>query len=129
VSMKKVESVDSVNVSLNEGLAKVHLKAGNTVRLEHLREVIEKNGFTPRKARVTVLGEVVSVDGILHLKITGLDQRYTLAIDPNARRTEAELKKLVGKILLVEGVIVSPKEEKTPQTLRVTTFKELGEKK
>jgi copper chaperone CopZ len=134
VSLKKIDGVESVKVSLNEGLARIVLKPKNTIRLEQLREVVEKNGFTPKEARVAVRGEIVSVDGHLYLKVMGLNQRYTLSAGPKAEKTEDELKKMVGKTLLVEGMIAPPgkkdeekKDKKTPEGLQVVNVRELQE--
>jgi copper chaperone CopZ len=134
VSLKKVEGVESVKVSLNEGLARIALKPRNTVRMEQLREVVEKNGFTPKEVRVAVRGEVISLDGQLYMKVTGLDQQYTLSAGPKAEKTEDELKKMVGKTLLVEGMIVPPgkrgegrKDRKPPESLQMVNFRELKE--
>jgi copper chaperone CopZ len=60
VALKKVAGVESVEVSLNKGLATVKLKPGNTVSVPQLWELIHKNGYTPKVTTVSVRGELAS---------------------------------------------------------------------
>ncbi len=122
-----MEGVESVQVSLNEGLAKIQLKPGNKVRLAQLRKSVTDNGFTPKEASVTVLGEVISVNGRLQLKVTGVDETFDLSVDLKAPKAEGELKKQVGKTLFVEGVVAPPKGKKTSSNLEVVSFEEQKE--
>ncbi len=119
-----MEGVESVQVSLNEGLAKIQLKPGNKVRLEQLRKSVADNGFTPKEASVAVLGEVISVNGRLQLKVTGVDEMFDLSVGSKAPNADGELKKQMGKTLLVEGVVAPPKGKKTSSNLEVVSFKE-----
>ena len=57
-ALKKFSGVESVDVSLNKGLATVKLKPGNTVTPEEFWETVRKNGFTPKETTVVVRGEV-----------------------------------------------------------------------
>jgi hypothetical protein len=122
-----MEGVESVQVSLNEGLARIQLKPGNKLRLAQLRERVADNGFTPKEARVAVLGEIISTNGRLQLKVTGADEIFDLSLAPKAPRTEDELKKQVGKTLFVEGVVATSKGKKASQNLEVVSFKEQKE--
>ena len=63
VALKKVAGVESVEVSLNKGLATVKLKPGNTVSVPQLWELIHKNGYTPKTTAVSVRGELANVNG------------------------------------------------------------------
>ena len=63
VALKKVAGVESVEVSLNKGLATVKLKPGNTVSVPQLWELIHKKGYTPKATAVSVRGELASVNG------------------------------------------------------------------
>ena len=48
--MQKVDGVQSVRVSLNDGLTILDLKAGNAVTLAKLRQIIKNNGFVSKEA-------------------------------------------------------------------------------
>ena len=82
VALKKVAGVESVEVSLNKGLATVKLKPGNTVSVPQLWELIHKNGYTPKTTAVSVRGELANVNGQLRLKVSGTKDTLALAADP-----------------------------------------------
>jgi copper chaperone CopZ len=63
VAVKKVNGVQDVKVSLNEGSADIKLKDGNKVGVEQIRDIIRKNGFTPKDAEVKVAGKVIERNG------------------------------------------------------------------
>jgi copper chaperone CopZ len=97
VAIKKVDGVQDVKVSLNEGSAEVKLKDGNKVTVDQVRELIRKNGFTPKQSEVKVLGKVIERDGKPALDVTGLDLVYLLEGDAS------KLKGMIGKEVLVTG--------------------------
>lgn len=120
--IEKIEGVKSVDVSLNEGLAKIQLSPGNKVALEQLRELVRNRGFTPREANVLVKGELVSVSGGLRLNVTGLEGSYPLVVAPEGKMTLAQLSAHNGKMIQLEGVI-HPAGEKKVATLEVLDLK------
>ena len=54
--MQKVDGVQSVRVSLNDGLTILDLKAGNAVTLAKLRQIIKNNGFVSKEATAVARG-------------------------------------------------------------------------
>jgi len=56
--MQKVDGVQNVRVSLNDGLTILDLKPGNTVTLVKLRQIIKSNGFVSKDATVLARGSV-----------------------------------------------------------------------
>lgn len=54
--MQKVDGVQSVRVSLNDGLTILDLKPGNSVTLAQLRKIIKNNGFVSKEATVVARG-------------------------------------------------------------------------
>ena len=54
--MRKLDGVQSVKVSLKEGLTILDLKPENAVTLAKLRQVIKDNGFVAKEAQVIALG-------------------------------------------------------------------------
>jgi copper chaperone CopZ len=75
--LKKLPGVTGVRVSLNEGLAAVTLAANNSTTLENIRKIVRDNGFTPKNARVTLVGTLLRADGGEWLEASGLP-RYRL---------------------------------------------------
>ena len=57
--LKDLSGVEQVTVSLNDGYTEVHLAENSPATLAEIREVIRKNGFTPKEANVHVSGKVV----------------------------------------------------------------------
>jgi copper chaperone CopZ len=119
VAIKKVSGVDSVKVSLNEGLADIKLKDGNKVTVEQIRGIIRKNGFTPKESQARVAGNVVERNGQPALAVTGLDQVYLLADAPDAKGKVEQLKGRMGKQVVLSGQLPETKEAEEPQTLLV----------
>jgi hypothetical protein len=63
VATKDLEGVTASKVSLNRGLLILELARGNKITLEQLREIVRRNGFTPREARVAVRGRLERANG------------------------------------------------------------------
>lgn len=81
--LKKLPGVTDVRVSLNEGRADVAFVANSSTTLESIRKVVRDNGFTPKSARVTVVGTLVRADGETWLEAPGLP-RYRLVTSNEA---------------------------------------------
>lgn len=78
VAVRKLEGVESVNVSLNDGLAEIRLAPGSRVTLAQIREVIRSKGFTPKDAQVVIAGNVVEYEGVPALALDGAAPAYRL---------------------------------------------------
>lgn len=77
--MKKVESVQSVQVSLKDGLTVLELRPDNKVTLAQLRSVIKNNGFVSKEAQITARGSV-SADVFL---VSGTNEPLPFAQRPS----------------------------------------------
>jgi copper chaperone CopZ len=121
VSLKSVPGVDTVNVSLEKGLASVTLKPGNSATLKQLGDAIAKNGFTMKQSEATIAGQVVQDAGKLKLQVTGSNERLELVPDANAQPVPANL---AGKTVEVTGTIPEAAKGKTPEVIRYRTVKE-----
>jgi copper chaperone CopZ len=123
VALKNVAGVESVEVSLNKGLATVKLKPGNTVSVPQLWELIHKKGYTPKATRVSVRGELANVNGSLQMKVTGTKDTLPLAADPKNTAAYGEAAKKLGQTLIVQGEMVPTKDFKASVPLRVGQVK------
>jgi hypothetical protein len=121
VSLKSVPGVDTVNVSLEKGLASVTLKPGNSATLKQMADAIAKNGFTMKQSEATLVGQVVQEDGKLKLQVTGSNEKLDLVLDANAQPVAANL---AGKTVEVSGTIPEAAKGKTPDVIRYRTIKE-----
>lgn len=52
----KVDGIQHVRVSLNDGLTILDLEPGNSVTLATLRQIIKRNGFVSKEASVLARG-------------------------------------------------------------------------
>jgi copper chaperone CopZ len=119
VALKKVAGVESVEVSLNKGLATVKLKTGNTVSVPQLWELIHKNGYTPKATRVSVRGDLVNDTGRPELKVSGTKDTLALVADPKNPAAYNEAIKNVGQAVIIQGVMVPTKDIKAPVPLQI----------
>ena len=115
VSLKAVPGVDSVDVSLEKGLAAVKMKPGNTTRLKQLNEAIAKNGFTMKDSSAVVAGTVAVTNSVATLTVTGSNDLLRL-VPQSASAPSAST--MVGKTVVVEGTIPEAGKGKTPDSIR-----------
>src|SRR6185436_20694901 len=113
--------VESVEVSLNKGLATVRLKPGNNIRPEQFWEAVRKNGFTPKDTRAVLRGVALSVAGKPQIKVAGTNEVYEVIAPPTI---SAELNRDVGKTLTVEGMLKPTKDGKGTVPLQVQAITE-----
>lgn len=123
VALKKVAGVESVDVSLNKGLATVKLKPDNTVSVSQLWELIHKNGYTPKTTTVSVRGELVNVNGSVQLKILGTQDTLRLTVDSKNTAAVTDLSKRTGQTVVIQGVMTPGKDLKAAVPLLVGQMK------
>jgi copper chaperone CopZ len=76
--IQKMDGIQSVSVSLNDGLLTADLKQGNTLRLEGIRKAIEESGFKAKEATITVAGKITKNDSETYVLETGSGERFLL---------------------------------------------------
>lgn len=116
VSVKKIAGVESVHVYLNKGLVDITLKPGNTVKLAQLRKAIRDDAFTPKQARVTVIGKLFHEGGRLEFKVAGTNEEF-----PVRSTTQKSWQTQVGRELTVKGLISAPVNHEGPGVLQITS--------
>ncbi len=123
VALKKVAGVDSVDVSLNKGLATMKFKEGNKVTVPQLWQLIHDKGYTPKETKVAVRGGLVTAGGHLQLKVPETGE--TLALIPNSSNAAAyaEASKKLNQTVTVQGVMLPVKDLKTSVPLQVNQVK------
>lgn len=119
VSLKSIFGVDSVDVSLEKGLAVLKMKPGNTTTLKQLNEAIAKNGFTMKDSTATVVGIVNLTDGKATLRVSGSNDVLQIVPQSSAMPTS-----LFGKAVVVEGTIPEGTKGKTSGTIRCQSITE-----
>lgn len=120
VSMKGIQGVDAVDVDLNTGLVSIKLTPGNTATLRQFNEAVEKNGFAHKDANVIVRGQLSGSASAPFIDVTGTRDRYALA----ALAAVADISPLLGKTVVVDGIIPQSAKGKVSGTLRYTSVLE-----
>jgi len=114
VSLKAVPGVDTVDVSLEKGLATVHLKPGNSATLKQLQNAITKNGFTMKESKATVAGTITVANGKAQLTVSGSND--VLQLSPESQNA-ANASAMQGKSMLVVGSIPEAPKGQLPKSL------------
>lgn len=57
--LKKMDGIEKVRVSLNDGKAYLELTANNDLTLRQIQKEVKRNGFSAKKAEVILEGEVL----------------------------------------------------------------------
>jgi len=123
VALKKVPGVESVEVSLNKGLATVKLKPGNTVSVPQFWQLLHEKGYTPKATAVSVRGELTEAQGHVQLNVTGTKEMLMLAPGPKNPGAYSEALKKLGRSVVVQGVMLPGKDLKAATPLQVSQVK------
>ena len=114
VSLKSVAGVDSVDVSLEKGLAAVKMKPGNTATLKQLQGAITKNGFTMKESKATVAGTILVTNGKTQLQVSGSSD--VLELVPESQNV-LNASSMQGKSVVVAGTIPEAPKGRAPDSL------------
>jgi copper chaperone CopZ len=123
VALKKVAGVDSVEVSLNQGLATVKMKAGNKITVPQLWQLIHSQGYTPKASIVIVRGTLAGVPGKAQLKVPETGETIALSPDPNHVDASAAVDKRRGQTVVIRGVMNPAKDFKAAVPLQLEEIK------
>ena len=121
VSLKSVAGVESVDVSLEKGLAAVTMKPGNTTTLKQLQDAITKNGFTMKQSKATVTGTILVANGKTQLKVSGSND--VLQLVPQSQSVP-NASSMQGKSVVVAGTIPEAAKGKSPDSLNYHSLME-----
>ena len=119
VSLKAINGVDSVDVSLKKGLATVTMKSGNTATMKQLQDAIAKNGFTMKQTEAIVKGALENNNGKYRFKVSGTSDILDVADSGGANLTS-----FIGKPAEITGTMPEGAKGKAPDTIRIRSFME-----
>ena len=80
--LKKMDGLESVRVSLNDGKAYLKLASANELTLQKIQEVVKSNGFSARNAEVTLKGELLKEGNEWTIKVNG--ETFNVSDDTNS---------------------------------------------
>lgn len=105
VALKKIAGVEDVKVSLNEGHADLKMTPGNRATLDQIRDVIRRNGFTPKAADVVARGTLTLSERRLAVQVSGSNAVYVLWDAPSAPGKVSELRALAASRKVAEVIV------------------------
>lgn len=109
VALQKLDGVDSVQVSLNDGFALVRFGPASHATVAQVQEAIRKNGFTPKSADVQIRGRVLEDGGRVTLVVPGQPGGFALADHPLATGALAGLRaRAAGREVEIHGTVPEP---------------------
>ena len=104
VAVQKLGGVQSVEVSLNNGLAEIRLAPANRVSITQLRQIIRSKGFTPKDAEVVVSGTIIEHEGAPALALDGTTPAFRLLDAPSAQGAVSRVRsEAAGRRTVVRG--------------------------
>jgi copper chaperone CopZ len=113
-SLRKLDSVSSVQVALADETATVQLKAGAAFDPDQFRAAVRNAGQEARRFELRLSGAVQRQDGRYSLRPGG-GSSLALAV---GRRSAAKLESYVGKVVRVRATVSSP--ARSPLELELT---------
>jgi len=103
--LKKMDGVESVKVSLNNGKAYLELAKNNNLSLRQIQAEVKKNGFSAKNAEIVINGKLVEQDGNYVIQ-TG---KETFAIaDETSNSLRSRLK---PGVLTVKGIVQDEEDD------------------
>ena len=94
--MRKLPGVEEVHVSLEKAQTDIILRAGNTVTVAKLREIIKNSGFKSGDAEIVAEGRVVGDKGQLLLDLAPAQTTLVIREDQGDAEALAEARRLRG---------------------------------
>ena len=123
VALRKVEGVESAEVSLNRALAVVKLRPENQVSLTQLIKLIRGKGYTIKVVAVTARGVPVRQQNRWLLKVSGSNELLEAVPAVSALAAHDELVRRAGEMMTVQGSVTPPKTIKEALPLVITAVK------
>ena len=126
--LKKINGTGDVVIEVNNGIAELSVRKGESLGIEDLDEAVGKAGFTPRGITITVVGHLEEMAGYPALHVPVAD--ITLVLEKNKQFDR--LKKAVGdktKEVKIRGKIYREETEGHsghPYNLAIETYEIIG---
>ncbi len=92
VAMKKLDGVETVELSLERAQAEVGLKPDNRLSLDQFRQIVKRNGFEPKESTVTAIGTVRDAGGRMVFEVSGVATPLVISPDRSAPEAYRQLK-------------------------------------
>ena len=97
--LKKMDGLEKVRVSLNDGKAYLDLANNNNLSLRQIQEEVKKNGFSAKNAEIVIKGNFVEQDGTYAIQTGKETFKIAEATSTNLRS------RLKPGVLTVKGIV------------------------
>ncbi len=109
VALERLDGVEAVTVSLEEGVAAITLVEENEVTVSTVRRVVRDNGFSPKQTELRGVFETVALaGGEIGIKIG--EDTYGLMLPPPTDAAEEHEVLPAGIRVAVRAVVPEPSE-------------------
>jgi copper chaperone CopZ len=126
VAVSDIDGVESVDVSLNGGLAVIVFSQNNQAPVAEIRRAIKDNGFSPKSAEVRMAGIVERDQNRLYLRMVDGNGRFRLEAHPEGAGLSFD--DFLSRAVVVEGEIPeSGRGDADPLTLRVRVIRQAAQ--
>jgi copper chaperone CopZ len=98
VAIRKLDGVESVEVSLEKATADIRLKPGNTITVPQLRRIIRQSGYPTKDAEIEARGAIVDRGGTPALDLEN-GTFLELAVRPSGVSTDIVDIKGVSRVI------------------------------
>ena len=108
--IQKMDGIQSVSVSLNDGLLTADLKPNNTLTLQAIRQAVEESGFKAKDATISASGTISRGESGNYMLETSAGEHFTLKTEDQStldRLSEA------GGVISVFGKAENSEKDKT----------------
>lgn len=95
--IQKMDGIQSVSVSLNDGLLNTTLKQNNALTLQAIRQAVEESGFKAKEATISASGTITRSESGNYILEISSEERFML---------KTENQSILDRISEAEGTIV-----------------------
>lgn len=75
--LNKMDGIEKVRVSLNDGKAYLDLTASNNLSLKQIQEEVKVNGFSAKNAEVVLEGQLIKEDNTFKIRVNNEEYYFT----------------------------------------------------
>jgi copper chaperone CopZ len=105
-TLKKIKGVETASFRMEDSVAVLQLKPGNSTPLEEVRDALKRVGYTPKEAKVTVRGEARLEGEKWLFRVAGGAAEYPLDVSAG-REIADQVRRSAGGVAIIEGSIAA----------------------
>ncbi|MCM4157988.1 cation transporter [Gramella sp. AN32] len=111
--LKKMDGLEKVKVSLNDGKAYLKLSENNNLSLKQIQDEVKKNGFSAKKAEVVIEGKLINKNGGFQLQTD--NETYLVANESS----DDLISKLQSGTIKIKGIVEDAEDDNLSGTWKI----------